>query len=75
MINESDKIFFNAGDLVKVKHFDNSPVMYIIEKVSKTIGQKYGETETIFLGMKCRWFDNNNRLQEAVFSTKDLIHI
>ena len=75
MINESDKIFFNAGDLVKVKHFDNSPVMYIIEKVSKTIHQKAGEPETIFLGMKCRWFDNDNRLQEAVFSTKDLIHI
>ena len=28
MINETDKIFFNAGDLVRVKHFDNSLVVF-----------------------------------------------
>lgn len=54
MINIDEKIYFNAGDLVKVKHFQNSPIMYITEKVTKTINHKYGDTESLFLGMKCR---------------------
>lgn len=73
--DDTTKIFFNAGDLVRVKHFENAPVMYIIEKVTKNINHKYGDPESIFLGMKCRWFDKENRLQEAIFSTKDLIHV
>lgn len=75
MLISEDKIFFNAGDLVKVRHFDNAPVMYIIEKVIKNINHKYGDTESVFIGMKCRWFDKEDKLQEAIFSTKDLIHV
>jgi hypothetical protein len=26
-------------------------------------------------GIRCRWFTNNNKLQEAVWNTKDLIKI
>lgn len=75
MNNIEDKIYFNAGDIVKVKHFENAPAMYITEKVTKTINHKYGDSESLFLGMKCRWFDKDNKLQEAIFSTKDLEHI
>ena len=76
MINIDDKIFYNPGDLVKVKHkLSNAPVMYVIEKSTKSIVNKSGTKETIFLGIKCRWFDCNNVLREAIFSTKDLIHV
>lgn len=71
MIN--DKIYLNPGDLVKVRHsqMENIPIMYVVEKVSKNIksGDDY---ESLFLGIKCRWFDKENRLNEAIFSTKDL---
>jgi hypothetical protein len=36
---------------------------------------KDGNKETIFVGIKTRWFDKNQTLQEAIFSTKDLKHI
>ena len=76
MITIDDKIFYNPGDLVKVKHeLNNTPVMYVIEKSTKSIINKSGNKETIFLGIKCRWFDNNNVLREGIFSTKDLMHV
>lgn len=75
MVNE-EKIFFLPGDLCKVKHdLDNVPIMYVTEKISRTMMTKEGNKENTFLGIKCRWFDAEYKLQEAVFSTKDLIHI
>ena len=77
MIND-DKIFFNPGDIVKVKHdkLENVPEMYVVEKVTRTILNKYDNSkETIFIGIKCRWFDKNSCLREAIFSTKDLMHL
>jgi len=75
MINENEKIFFNPGDKVKVRHFEDAPIMYVIEKVTKNISRHSSENESIFIGIKTRWFDKENRLQEAIFSTKDLIHV
>lgn len=74
MIDEL-KVYFNPGDLVKCKHFENSPTMYVLEKVSRNIIDKTGAESSVFLGIKCRWFDVNNVLREALFSSKDLIHI
>lgn len=55
MITIDDKIFYNPGDLVKVKHeLNNAPVMYVIEKSTKSIINKSGNKETMFLGIKCR---------------------
>lgn len=72
MMNEIEKVFFAPGDLVVLRHKDlESPVMYVVEKVSKTYKQG-GEMMSIFKGIKCRWFDKNSVLQEAVFSSKDL---
>jgi uncharacterized protein YodC (DUF2158 family) len=73
---DNEKIFFNAGQVVRLKHdnLDNVPNMMVVEKVSRSM-IKNGEKETIFMGIKCRWFDKNEVLQEAIFSTKDLMHV
>lgn len=72
MINEIEKTFFNPGDIVILKHGELiSPVMYVVEKITQSY--KHGnEITNIFKGIKCRWFDGNMVLREAVFSTKDL---
>lgn len=76
-INENLKkteplVFFVPGDLVVLKHKElKSPVMLVQEKVTRQFKQGT-EMSNIFKGLKCRWFDKNNVLQEAVFSTKDL---
>ena len=75
MNNETDRVFYNPGDKVRVRHFDDAPIMYVIEKVTKNISHRSAENESIFIGIKTRWFDKENRLQEAIFSTKDLIHV
>ena len=66
--------YFTPGDLVIVKHnIPNRPVMIVVEKVSRNVKNvETGAIETIFIGIKCRWFDNNMALQEAVFNTKDI---
>jgi len=74
---DNDKIYYSPGDIVTVRHdLENKPKkMYVVEKVSKILKNKEtGDMGTAFLGIKCRWFDTTGRLQEAVFSTKDLIH-
>lgn len=56
MIND-DKIFFNPGDIVKVKHdkLNNVPEMYVVEKVTRTILNKSDNSkENVFIGIKCR---------------------
>lgn len=69
-------VYFNAGDLVTIKHpLANKPVMLVVDKVSRSMISRDGEKETQFLGIKCRWFSEDMKLQEAVWSTKDLIHI
>ncbi|MBO7211678.1 MAG: hypothetical protein J6V44_11840 [Methanobrevibacter sp.] len=72
----NDKVFFNPGDVVALRHrIDNIPTMYVIEKVTRNVVSKEGDKESMFIGIKCRWFDANQVLREAVFSTKDLIHV
>lgn len=79
MINELDdeKIYYNPGDLVTIKHnIPNKPKMFVVEKSTRSLYNKNtNEKENVFLGIKCRWFDNNGDLQEALFSTKDLLKI
>lgn len=76
MINDDLKTFYNPGDLVMIKHdLENKPTMYVLEKVTRTISDKSGGKESMFIGIKCRWFDKNQVLREAIFSTKDLTHV
>lgn len=74
MIDE--KVYFNPGDLVMVRHeaLENRPIMYMVEKVSRSIVSKDGADNT-FIGVRCRYFDKNQVLREAIFSTKDLVHV
>ncbi len=73
-MNMEDRTYFAPGDLCTVRHgLDFKPKMYVVEKISRNVKNKdTGELETMFLGIKCRWFDKNGCLQEAVFNTKDL---
>lgn len=72
-----EKIYFNPGDLVKVRHRDltNVPNMYVVEKITRNITTKDGNTDNVFVGIRCRYFDTNQVLREAIFSTKDLEHV
>lgn len=70
-----EKIYFNPGEKVKVKHnLPNTPTMYVVDKVNSSL-MKSSDKVNMFIGIRCRWFDTNEQLQEAIFSTKDLIHI
>lgn len=73
---EQEKIFFVAGDIVEVRHnIENKPKMFVTDKITKSIKDKDGNIENVFLGLKCKWYDKNQVLHEAIFSTKDLKHI
>lgn len=76
MFMEAGYVYFNAGDIVTVKHaLENKPKMLVVDKVSRSMVNKEGEKETMFVGIRCRWYDKNQTLQEAIWSTKDLIHV
>lgn len=76
MENFNDMRFYAPGDLVKVRHdIDYVPTMFVTEKMTRNIRNKNGEMEQMFLGIKCRWFNANGDLQEAVFNTKDLMKV
>ena len=69
----NNEIFFKPGDEVVLNKKDlKSPIMLIRDKVSRQFKTKDGNIENVFVGMKCIWFDKNNVLREAIFSTKDL---
>lgn len=73
---EQDKIYFVAGDIVEVRHnIENKPKMFVTDKITKSIKDKDGNIENVFLGLKCKWYDKNQVLHEAIFSTKDLKHV
>ena len=73
---EQEKIYFVAGDIVEVRHnIENKPKMFVTDKITKSIKDKDENIENVFLGLKCRWYDKNQVLHEAIFSTKDLKHV
>ena len=73
MINE-EKVFFTPGQLVKLKQdIPNSPIM-IVHRVERSI-MRHNNGRDVLKGVKCRWFTENGFLQEAIFSTKDLVLI
>ena len=76
MIDEI-KVFYTPGDIVKLRHesIENRPTMLVKEKVEKSFKDREGNLSNTFIGIKCIWFDKNHVLQEAIFSTKDLMHI
>lgn len=74
MDNENKNlVFYGLGDIVILRHKElkNRQPMYIVEKCTRQYKQG-DEIQNAFLGFKCRWLDKDGRLQEAIFSTKDL---
>lgn len=72
-MQEEYKVYFQPGDIVQVKQdIEHKPKM-LVYRVERSILKNEGAN--ILKGVKCRWFTKDGILQEAVFSTKDLIKI
>lgn len=67
----NEKVFFMPGDVVTIKHdIPNKPIMLVIGKESTMI-----KNENHFKGIKCQWFSTDMKLQIAIFSSKDIVHV
>ncbi len=78
MMNNYDtsdsKIYFTPGDICQMKQdIPNKPIMVVV-RIERSI-MKNTEGKDYLKGVRCRWFSTDYKLQEAVFSTKDLILI
>lgn len=78
MINSNydteEKIYFTPGNIVQMKQdIPNKPLM-VVTKIERFI-IKNDSSNPPLKGVKCRWFTVDGYIQEAVFSTKDLILI
>ena len=76
MINNyvDEKIYFQPGDIVQMKQdIPHKPKMVVI-RIERSI-MKNNEGKDYLKGVRCRWFSEDQKLQEAVFSTKDLIKL
>jgi len=63
---------FSPGDTVTLRQeLDNKPVMVVksVDRISDM------HEKPRLLGITCQWFNKNQELQTARFSTKDLIHV
>ncbi len=74
-----EKIFLNPGEMVTLKQdIPNKPVMLVVKKetsVFKHDNKRLNDKKPILIGIRCRWFTTTGELQEATFSTKDLIKV
>ena len=65
-----ERIFFNAGDLVRIKHdLENRPERMLVVRVKKLHAVSGNSSLS---GIECIWFDKNGMLHKELFSTKDL---
>ena len=48
--------------------------MIVVKKETSLLKNKISE-DNILKGIRCRWFTIDGTLQEAIFSTKDLIKL
>ena len=73
-----EKIYFIPGDLVQLRqNLPNKPIMMVVRKETALVKQKSefsieNTTKTIFIGIRCMWFTENQEMKDAVFNTKDL---
>lgn len=74
-----NNVFFNPGQLVTLKQdVPNKPIMLVIKKETslfKHDQKRLEDKRPVLIGIRCRWFTTQGELQEAIFSTKDLILI
>lgn len=68
-----DKVYFNPGEVVRLRQDAlDSPNMLVVKREAKYM---CGAGKSFFLGIKCRWFAKDHTLHEAIFNTKDLVHV
>ena len=73
-INSEEKIYFSPGDICQMKQdIPNKPKM-VVDRIERSI-IKNKEGKDYLRGVRCRWYSTDQKLQEAVFSTKDLIKL
>ena len=73
-ISPEEKIYFQPGDICEMKQdIPNKPRM-IVHRIERSI-MKNVSGKDYLRGVRCRWFSTDQKLQEGVFSTKDLILI
>lgn len=73
-VGPDEKTYFQPGDIVMLKQeIPNKPTMVVV-KIERSI-IKNGEQSPYLRGVKTRWFTTQGQIQEAIFSTKDLIKI
>lgn len=72
---EDLNIYFNPGDIVKLKKdIPNSPIMVVVKKETSLFkhDRNIDDKRPILKGIRCRWFTSTGELQEAVWNTKDI---
>lgn len=67
-----EKVYFRPGDCVTLRQHKimYSPVMLVLRRENSLFRDQQN-----FKGLRCRWFTDTGLMQEAVFSTKDLIKV
>lgn len=71
---EDEKIYLMPGDVVTLRqNLPNKPTMVVLRK--KTLTMKGEQPGKFLQGIVCRWFTTDGHMEEALFSTKDLIKI
>lgn len=74
-----NNVYFNPGQIVSLKQdIPNKPIMIVVKKETslfKHDSKRLESNKPILMGIRCRWFTTTGELQEAIFSTKDLITI
>lgn len=62
---------------MQVSHVDNLELKITVERIIKKSTELQEGTKTVkrqlIVGVKCHWFDENNKLQTAIFNTRELI--
>jgi len=68
--------YFNPGEIVTIRQeLQFKPIMYVYRVDKLVLGPSMEKTKGNLIGIRCRWFSADLVLQEASFSTKDLVHV
>lgn len=72
---EETNIYFNPGDRVTLRQdIPNKPTMIVVKKETSLFKHdNKKDQKSVLIGIRCRWFTTDGTLQEAIFSTKDLL--
>lgn len=72
---EETNIYFNPGDRVTLRQdIPNKPIMIVVKKETSLFKHdNKKDQKSVLIGIRCRWFTTDGTLQEAIFSTKDLL--